>query len=297
MKAILFNRSGRLRNGWWIVIMCIALAVLGFGAKFAGKGLVSLGIDKEWLGPLPVVVILLATWFCTRLRKEPLSSIGLRLNGRWLRQFGAGTGLGVAAMLLAVSMIWAAGGVSLSLNPDHSLGALAYGLYMFFFAAAVEELLFRGFIFQRLIAGSRVWIAQLVMAIFFALAHWNNPGMTGTTQIIAEFNIAVAAVFLGFAYIRTGSLALPLGIHLGWNWTQGTLLGFGVSGFKESGWFTPEFLGKPQWLTGGDFGPEASAFGLVVIVLLAAALWKWKGTVGRGSEAVSPIASAPTEAP
>lgn len=296
MKAILFNQSGRLRNGWWILIMCVLLVGTGIAAKLLAPLFKPLGLSKEWFGPLPVLLVLFATWICTRLRKEPLSSVGLRLNLRWLKQFGAGLGVGLAAMCLAVAMIWAAGGITLTLNPERSLGVLSQGIYFFFFAAVLEELVFRGFIFQRLVAGTRVWIAQIIMAVFFVLAHWGNPGMAGTTEVIASANIAIAAVFLGFAYLRTGSLALPIGIHLGWNWTQGSLLGFGVSGLKQSGWFKPEFLGEPQWLTGGDFGPEASAFGLVVIVLLAVALWKWKGTIHRDGRGVSPIADTPTEA-
>ena len=270
--------------------MCVLVAAFGFGYKLISSWLGLPSMTKEWLAPLPVIFVLLATWICLRLRKQPLSGIGLWLNGRWLRQFGAGTGLGMAAMLVVVAMIWAVGGATLSLNPDRSLAMLGYGTYVFVFGALMEELLFRGFIFQRLLDGTGVWGAQLIMAAFFALAHWGNPGMHGTTEVIATLNIAVAALFLGFAYIRTRSLALPIGLHLGWNWTQGTLLGFGVSGFKETGWFKPEFLGRPQWLTGGDFGPEASAAGLVVIVLLAFSLWKWKGTLAT-VEDTAPLAT------
>jgi hypothetical protein len=75
---------------------------------------------------------------------------------------------------------------------------------------------------------------------------------------LACLNIGLASLLLGLAFLKTGSLALPIGVHLGWNWAQGPLLGFGVSGAGQRGHWTPVFGGLPQWLTGGDFGLEAS---------------------------------------
>lgn len=129
---------------------------------------------------------------------------------------------------------------------------------MFVCAALLEELLFRGFVFQRLIDGIGTGGAQALMAVLFAVGHWGNPGMEGATEFWATLDTILGALVLGFAYLRTSSLALPIGLHFGWNWAQGAVLGFDVSGFNQAGWLAPTILGKPQWLTGGAFGPEAS---------------------------------------
>jgi membrane protease YdiL (CAAX protease family) len=90
--------------------------------------------------------------------------------------------------------------------------------------------------------------------------------------------IGLSAILFGFCYLRTRSLALPIGLHLGWNWAQGSLLGFGVSGTTDTkGLWTPVFHGRPEWLTGGAFGLEASlpcAFVCGVAIWL---VWHWKG--------------------
>ena len=104
--------------------------------------------------------------------------------------------------------------------------------------------------------------------------------MQGFTQIVAMLDLALGAILLGLAYLRTRSLALPIGLHLGWNWAQGYLFGFGVSGFDYSGWFRPVFPGSPEWLSGGEFGPESSVFAVLVDLIVIAALWKWRGTAG-----------------
>ena len=108
-----------------------------------------------------------------------------------------------------------------------------------------------------------------------------QDGMEGATLAWATLDTALGAILLGLAYLRSGSLALPIGIHFGWNWVQGSVLGFDVSGFGQAGWLSPELLGKPQWLSGGAFGPEASVFAVVVDTAAIALLWRWKGRAQR----------------
>ena len=261
MKTIFLDSNLRLRNGWWILIFIgfVAATRLIYGPIV--HGLRDFGINKQWLEPAGFVFIMLATWGCTLLRKEPLASVGFQLNQRWLKEIFFGTLLGGGSMLAAVAMIWMAGGVRFELEPARSFQTLAYGFYMFLFVALFEESLFRGFLFQRLVDGAGIWVAQIALALLFALGHWENPGMEGVTKILASIDLALGAVIMGLAYLRTRSLALPIGIHLGWNWTQGHVLGFGVSGIDVTGWFHPIFQGMPQWLTGGLSGsrlPHAS---------------------------------------
>ena len=103
--------------------------------------------------------------------------------------------------------------------------------------------------------------------------------MEGNTQIVAATDLFLSAVMLGLAYLRTRSLALPVGLHLGWNWMQGHVMGFGVSGHDFAGWWHPVFQGKAEWLTGGAFGPESSVFSPVVTLVVIVLLWRWKGSV------------------
>jgi uncharacterized protein len=291
LKSLFFNANGKLRNGWWVLIFIAFVAVTSFIYKPLSHGLKSSGLAKQWFEPLPFLMALFATWACTRLRKEPLSSVGFRLGRRWFQEAAWGLLLGVAMMLFVVAIIWLIGGVRFELDPSRSAKAMLAGLYFFLFAALLEETLFRGFLFQRLIDGLGVWPAQIVLATLFALAHWGSPGMQGTTEIVASADIFLAAVMLGLAYIRTRSLALPLGLHLGWNYAQGHMFGFGVSGFEFGGWLKPVFQGKAEWLTGGAFGPESSVFSPPITLLVIVLLWRWKGS--RDPSADAPAAATP----
>jgi hypothetical protein len=164
-----------------------------------------------------------------------------------------------------------------------------------------EETAYRGYAFQRLVDELRSWttggkvatdesshsvmkhvmtaLAVIIMALFFAIQHWDNPGMSGATKIWATTNIALAGALFGICYVKTQSLAIPIGMHVGWNWAQGNLLGFGVSGTTDTpGFLKPVFHAKPIWLTGGSFGLEASALCTFICTaaIVVALVWKPK---------------------
>jgi len=279
MRPVFFNEDGRLRNGWWILAFLAVLLGCMAGFQLLIPFLKRHGIrNGDWVVAVLFLFSMTATWVCTRLRKEPLSSVGWRLDGRWARELAWGFLLGGGAMLLAAGLIWAVGGVTWQLDATRSLRALSLGFGVFVLVALWEENLFRGFVFQRLVDGLGEWPAQLILALCFGLAHWGNPGMHGATKLWATLGIASAAVFLGLAYLRTRSLAMPIGIHLAWNWVQGNVLGFGVSGTTQRGWLQPGFHGRPDWVSGGAFGPEASVFGVLAVLVSIFLLWKWKGS-------------------
>lgn len=279
MKRIFRNRQGSLRNGWWILAFLALFVASQPVYKLVSRTMQQQGLDGAWLSPLPVVFLILVTYTCLRVRGESLSAVGLRTDLTWAREAFGGAALGIALIALVTGLIVATGGVRFSLDPARSVGTLALGAWFFAWVVLLEELLFRGFLFQRMVDGIGAWPALLAMAVLFALAHWGNPGMEGPTLVWASIDTALGAMLLGLAYLRTRRLALPIGIHFGWNWAQGALLGFDVSGLDQAGWLLPELLGKPQWLTGGEFGPEASVFAVLVDAVAVVVMWRWKGSV------------------
>lgn len=276
MKTLLWDTDGRPRNGLWIALFLLLFLLSRLVYTPLVRWLRACGVDELWIDPLKFVFVLLVTWACLRLRHERLSTVGFRLSWSWWRQAAAGLALGAASVVLAVMLMWLAGAVRFEINPAHSFTLLCIGLYGFAAAALFEETLFRGFLFQRLIDGSRPWVAQLVFALLFSTAHWGNPELDLHNMLLATLELFLAALLLGLAYLRTGSLALPFGLHLGWNWMQGSVFGFAVSGYAQSGWLQPQLGPQPAWQSGGQFGLEGSLFAVVVDLLMLALLWHWK---------------------
>lgn len=289
MKNIFYNENKKLRNGWWILLFIGLVALTRPIYKPLKQALGQLGFSEQMLEPVSFLLLLLVTWICVKIRKESLTDAGMGVNLQWCKQFFTGTLAGIAMMLATVSLIWAIGGVSFELDQQRSVQVLSYGFYLFLMGALVEEILHRGFIFQRLIDGIGVWGAQILIASLFALGHWGNPDMEGSTQIFATIDLFLASLIFGLAYIKTHSLALPIGLHLGWNWLQGNVLGFGVSGHDSAGWFKPVFQPMQQWLTGGDFGPEASVFSVIVSMITFVILLRWQGNVVQKDKVATPV--------
>lgn len=286
MKHYFYSADGRLRNGWWMLVFAALIPLSGLLYTPLVRGLKSRGLEPLLLEPMPFVFVLLVTLICLRLRRERLADVGLRLDRAWWRQAMAGCAIGIASAALAVGMLLLAGGAELVLDPQRGLSALLLGGYVFLFVSLFEELLLRGFLFQRLVAGTRPWIAQAVFALLFAIGHWGNPGMDGITMWLATVELTLAALVLGLAYLRTRSLALPIGLHLGWNWAQGSLFGFGVSGIDHPGWWQPQLSAQPVWLNGGEFGLEATVWAIVSDLLVLLLLWRWRGALRNDEAAI-----------
>jgi membrane protease YdiL (CAAX protease family) len=169
------------------------------------------------------------------------------------------------------------GGFTFERAAGADLGTLFFTLAPFLALGIFEELIFRGYAFQRTVRRLGGFLALLLFALLFVAAHLGNPGMEGSTRAWASLNICISSVLLGLAWMRTKSLALPIGIHVGWNWAQGGILGLGVSGGKSAGFFAPVYHGAPKWMTGGDFGLEASLPTAVVALIACALLAAWGG--------------------
>lgn len=289
VRALFLNPASGLRSGWRMLLFALA---------FAGA-LILLAVVSAGLGrpPLlashhtPTVLLLGLSLLALKVERRPLRELGMALNGRFVLELGMGIGVGAALIGGAALLVWLAGGFHWTPNPKASGIHLARSVLGMMGVALVEELLFRGYLFQRLVEGVGLRIALALGAAGFALMHWGNPGMVGATKVWATVNIALAAVLLGLAWERTRGLALPIGIHFAWNWVQGPLFGFQVSGTGSGGWLQVVFHGRPDWLTGGAFGLEASLPGC--LVLLVPIVWLWKRKAGpEPIEAPSESASA-----
>lgn len=273
MTNIALNDQGKLRNGWWIVIFFALLAAT----------LVPLLILLDGKVPVPAqaALVLIVTAICQLLRRRPLTEVTGRFDRVWLRQWLQGAAIGAALMLLPAALLFLAGSVRWSWSGADVWSTIA-GI-----AAAViaEELLFRGFLFQRLIDGTGAWPAQILIGAYFVLTHAEGLATAGPLRTVAMANIFVASLLFGTAYLRTRSLAMPLGIHFAANFTQGTILGFGVSGTHEASLLLPARVKGPEWLTGGTFGLEASIPGLVVVAgvwILAQWWWPLRRVINAG---------------
>jgi uncharacterized protein len=174
--------------------------------------------------------------------------------------------LGLALFCLVMAFIWAGGfatygGAHASSFALSSLGSAA--------AAGVgEEIVFRGAIFRILEEGLGTLAALIISALLFGAIHAANPNAT----LVSSSAIALeAGVMLALAYALSRNLWFPIGLHFGWNFTEGGIFGAAVSGNRAHGLLSLPMNG-PSLVTGGGFGPEASLISVAVCLCASVAL-------------------------
>jgi membrane protease YdiL (CAAX protease family) len=216
------------------------------------------------------VVILLtgvaANVLCLRIFEgRHLADCGLWLNQCTGRNLLLGLGGGAAAaavVLLPPLVVGAAHFVSLPAESP-TAGSVAFLIAMLAAGSFGEELLFRGYGLQVLIAAIGPWATVLPLGILFGALHYGNPG----ASILSSAITAGFGILFGYAYLRSRDLWLPIGLHFGWNFTL-PVFGVNMSGLRirVTGWEMSWSAGD-LW-SGGEYGPEASVLTLGVLVLL-----------------------------
>ncbi|MCD1260647.1 CPBP family intramembrane metalloprotease [Paenibacillus athensensis] len=191
--------------------------------------------------------------------------LGFRLEGCLLR-LAEGLGLGFALITVSFLLIWLFGGIGVAgygWKPG-LLGELLGGLLLFTAVAFNEELFSRGYV-QGLLSHrwGPLWGIGL-STLLFALLHASNPGIWASP--LPFINLCLAGLLLALAREVSGSLWMPIGLHLFWNYFQGYVYGFKVSGLEINTWLQLDIKG-PAFLSGGTFGAEGSL--VTAVVLLA----------------------------
>ena len=203
--------------------------------------------------------------------RRPLSDIGLAgtISGGYNFILGIALGGGAAALLLLAPLL--AGTGHLVSRPD---GTFAWSSLLFYlaalsFGAAGEEMIFHGYAFQLLVEKMGPFATVLPVGIVFGVLHSFNPHAT-TLSVV---NTALWGILLGYSFLRSHDLWLPIGLHYGWNAVL-PLFGVNLSGITiEVTRYFYQWDLSPVW-SGGSYGPEGGLLTTVFVIALFFALMR-----------------------
>lgn len=265
------NRGLRGLGQWTLVRLLVfpvvlIAAVIGLQiarSKIVPKapGPVHDGLNLAWAVVFVVVMLAVYVLLVRGLEARAADELAPRKAARGLAAgLALGTGL-FAAVFAVLSLIGVA-----RIDGLAGRAGMATAAAMALAAAVGEELAIRGGLFRILEEMAGTLVAVLVSATIFGLLHAANPGAT----LVSSAAIALeAGVLLGLAYALTRSLWLPIGLHFGWNFTEGGVFGAAVSGGQSHGLLKTTVAG-PELLSGGAFGPEASVVAVALCLGLSA---------------------------
>jgi membrane protease YdiL (CAAX protease family) len=201
--------------------------------------------------------------------RRPLTDIGLTVRRGSGRNFliGLGFGAGTAAMMLTAPLIAGTGHLVTRENATFAWSSLLFYLAALLFGAAGEEMMFRGYAFQLLVEKIGPYATVLPVGVIFGLAHSGNPNVTQ----LGVLNTILWGILLGFAFLRSHDLWLPIGLHYGWNAVL-PLFGVNLSGLtiEVTRYFYRWDL-TSLW-SGGDYGPEGGLLATIFCIALFFAL-------------------------
>jgi membrane protease YdiL (CAAX protease family) len=290
MKIFTNPEERRLRAGWRLGAQFFLMYLIALGLIWGISRFIS--FSGHWIPTTAfaagaVISIILAA---KGMDRRSRSDFGLEINASGVRECGftfmlAGTAMGII-FLIEYSAGWVSfigfGWMQLN-NEPYVLMLGSYFLFMVL-VGFYEELIFRGYQIVNLSEGfngsdlsrGRAVIGAVVLSsVIFGLMHAMNPN----AGWISTSNVALAGLMLAFPFVITGRLWGSIGLHIGWNFFQGGVFGFSVSGLPGRASVLQIKQQGPELLTGGGFGPEAGLLGILgYVIIIAGLLWYYRRT-------------------
>jgi len=264
--------DGRLRAGWRLLLFVFFFLI---AAKLL-QAIAATFIREPAHIAFPILLIVtsgaalaavcISTWVMMRLLEQgSFSAVGLRIQKGSLPEFGAGFLLGAGSIATVTCVEWGLGAIHFQASGAAAVSAFRLVLLtagILALSAPNEELLFRGYGFQRIEEGAGGYVALVISSVIFGALHAANPHATK----LSTANTMLAGVLLSIGYLKTRALWLSIGFHFSWNWTL-ALAGLPVSGL-DIGHMPWQVLpgARPDWVYGGAYGPEGGVVASAVLI-------------------------------
>lgn len=262
--SLIFMYGGSLMDS--LATVPLFLALRNIPLFFNNKDLLSLLITL-----FSFAFISLLVFFRVKvIEKRSFSSIGFNKNN-WLKKYSLGFLIGLAMMSIIVLILFPFGYITVEKNPIQPVGVSAIAsvlviLFGWIIQGATEEIVTRGWLLNVLSTKYNIGVGLLISSTLFGLMHLTNPNV----NYIAVINIILVGLFYGLYVIKTNDLWAVCGMHSAWNFAQGNIFGFKVSGLDVSvGSLIDLNLVGSDFVTGGIFGPEA---GITATFILLASI-------------------------
>lgn len=280
------NKHGQTRSGWKILAVLAAI----FGAiilssilssiiigvilpltgdlnvetmEFSKRGKLiydSISMIMRFAQEIIMIVVPILAW--KYIIKRPLYNMGLKSIKKHYKELLIGLLLGIVSMTAVFCILLFSKNATVDTWTPHFTTDIFIYLIIFILVGIAEEVFGRGYVMSVLRQTRSIPVIVIVSALVFSALHSSNPGV----GLLPYVNIALVGVLFAYMYLKSGNIWMPIGFHITWNYFQGNIFGFKVSGL-DMGSLLSTTLGSNTVITGGDFGPEGGLVVTFVILL------------------------------
>jgi membrane protease YdiL (CAAX protease family) len=280
-RLFISSDEPRLHAGWRLLgqalLMAFSIVILGTLGNFLLSTLADISFAGFLLfSTLIACLAITASVFIARRFLDQRSFISLGLLGNRQALYDLLFGIALTGLMIGLIYLleWLFGWLEVESfawqmeSWGNVSASILVMLVLFALVSWQEELLSRGYWLQNLSDGLNQSLGVLLSSAIFALVHVVNPNVSWA----AFLGLFFSGLFLAYGYVRTKQLWLPIGLHLGWNFFEGTVFGFPVSG-QYYYQLVRQTASGPDIITGGAFGPESGLILLPALLLGTAGIY------------------------
>lgn len=304
IKKFFKNKNSQLRSGWKILITYTSffivtnlIALIVFAAYtmslvFSAGGeidqleLTKLITENNILNTSVMfiqvgIMILAVILFWKFFDKRPLKDLGLVNPLRNMKYLVNGLIFGAVSISIVFFILIIFGQIEMvnSFSQPNITNWLIIDLIMFIFVGLSEELFSRGYCITVLGQSNNKWVMILVSSLIFSAMHLLNPNVS----FVGLLNIFLVGILFAIMFLKSGNLWMPIGYHITWNYFQGNIFGFNVSGKDIHGLYSLKYTTE-NIINGGKFGPEGGIITSVLLVISIILVWKYSFEKIHGGE-------------
>jgi membrane protease YdiL (CAAX protease family) len=284
------NKEGKVRSGWKIAIvmaifygsimvvsMLVGVLVSGilmasgdlqaganaFSYTYTERGqkiMENINMIMMFIQEIITIVLPILAWKISTKRK--LSDMGFTPIKSDYKELLAGLIFGILSISVVFAAIILSGQAEITTWTPHFAPSQLLYLLMFIMVGFAEELLSRGYIMSVLRQTKSIAAIMIIPSVIFALLHSFNSGIGAVPYI----NLTLVGILFSYMYLKSGNIWMPIGYHITWNYFQGNVFGFKVSGTEVEGMLSTSYT-KDNILNGGAFGPEGGLFVTVILLI------------------------------
>jgi membrane protease YdiL (CAAX protease family) len=270
----------------WLRALVILLPFVIFSGVFTFIGALIMGITTgqnpmdiqhgmDTLNPLGILIVqgfatigtLMTVWiFTAQVDNKKIKEIGLSFSSQTKNTIW-GVALGFILMGVGTLILILSDNLSIESINSNNIN-LIYSFFIFVLVSVNEEVLVRGYMLRNLMDSMNRYLALVVSSLLFVALHLFNPNLSS----IGLLNLFLAGILLGISYIFTKNLWFPIALHFSWNFFQGPIFGYEVSGNTFYTLIKQKLQGN-EILTGGKFGFEGSILASILCTIAIIACW------------------------